>query len=176
MCELISKQLNAFTLGIDIMCKDISKPLNNGNGYLIEVNTAPEMYLNLFPQKGLPQNKKGLTYLRALVPKNVQQKCYFYTHNNTGQNDAIVIETLNRRLAPKLPTCIIVNNRMYEMSLNPKTTLMTQINKRNIKSIYNFIKLNKRFAETIIVTNDKKALLEQKFNPILSEINLQNKQ
>ncbi|HOU76274.1 MAG TPA: hypothetical protein PK957_04090 [Candidatus Dojkabacteria bacterium] len=172
MCELIAKQLNAFTLGIDIMCKDITKPLNNKNGYLIEVNTAPEMYLNIFPYKGRNQKEKGLTFLRALLPQKPKQRCYFCTYSNSDNIDTLLTKPTVRHYLTKSPICIINNNDVYEITTSHKTHSVTKINNGNIKQVYEFAKLNKRFELVIIITNDKKGLLNQKFNPILSEISL----
>lgn len=170
MCELISKQLNAFTLGIDIMCSDITLPLYNNNGWLIEVNTAPEMYLNLFPAKGRKRNNKGTTYLNALVPQNTPQKCYFTTlpsKNITSPNDVTVLVAQH---CIKLPVCIIMHKSVYEMTQRNILTYITQVTNSSVNDIYNMIKTNKRYSSTLIITNDKKELLMQKFNPILSEI------
>ncbi|HNR28926.1 MAG TPA: hypothetical protein PKL19_00890, partial [Candidatus Dojkabacteria bacterium] len=50
--ETIATSMHAFTLGVDVMCKDISKPLTKSNGAILEVNTMPETYLNMYPVLG----------------------------------------------------------------------------------------------------------------------------
>ncbi len=52
MCESIAKTLHAYVLGIDVLCQDITKPLTLDNGGIIEMNTMPEMYLNIYPVIG----------------------------------------------------------------------------------------------------------------------------
>lgn len=69
-CEQIAQQVNAFTLGIDIICKHISRPLTSQNGGLIEINTAPEMYLNVYPAQGKQHSSFGKTYLFNLLGQN----------------------------------------------------------------------------------------------------------
>lgn len=41
--EKIHKLLKLDYLGVDIICKDISKPLGKGNGYIIELNSMPDL-------------------------------------------------------------------------------------------------------------------------------------
>lgn len=51
--------------GIDITCRDISKPLTCENGAVIEVNAAPGLRMHLYPTEGMPRNVAGdiLEYL-----------------------------------------------------------------------------------------------------------------
>jgi len=41
--------------GIDICCKDISKPIIENDGAIIEVNAAPGIRMHLYPSKGKPR-------------------------------------------------------------------------------------------------------------------------
>jgi cyanophycin synthetase len=50
--ESIASSIHAFVVGVDILCRDISKPLTKDNGGIIEINTKPEAYLNLYPVIG----------------------------------------------------------------------------------------------------------------------------
>jgi len=51
--------------GIDITCTDISEPLMDGSGALIEVNAAPGLRMHIYPTEGKPRNVAGdiLDYL-----------------------------------------------------------------------------------------------------------------
>lgn len=51
--------------GIDITCTDISLPLKDGNGALIEVNAAPGLRMHIYPTEGKSRNVAGdiLEYL-----------------------------------------------------------------------------------------------------------------
>lgn len=42
--------------GVDIACPDISKPITEGKGAVIEVNAAPGIRMHLYPSKGKPRN------------------------------------------------------------------------------------------------------------------------
>jgi cyanophycin synthetase len=56
MAERIARLLNLDICGIDVMAKDISKPLPEQNGAVLEVNAAPGFRMHLSPSKGLPRN------------------------------------------------------------------------------------------------------------------------
>ncbi len=53
--------------GIDITCNDISKPLDEKNGALIEVNAAPGLRMHIYPTEGTPRNVAG-DILECLYP------------------------------------------------------------------------------------------------------------
>jgi cyanophycin synthetase len=53
---LASKQINLDICGIDIICKDISKSLEEQNGAFIEINSGPGLRMHLYPSFGLPIN------------------------------------------------------------------------------------------------------------------------
>ena len=56
MAERISKIIDLDICGIDIMTTDISKPLSETGGAVIEVNAGPGFRMHLAPTKGLPRN------------------------------------------------------------------------------------------------------------------------
>lgn len=56
MAERISKIIGLDICGIDIIAKNISKPLSETGGAVLEVNAAPGFRMHLFPIKGLPRN------------------------------------------------------------------------------------------------------------------------
>lgn len=68
--ESIAQSIHAFTLGVDILCKDISKPLTQDNGAILEVNTMPEAYLNLYPVLGTKRDYVADTYVKKLLKDN----------------------------------------------------------------------------------------------------------
>lgn len=67
IAETMAKTLRAFILGVDILCKDISKPLGKENGSIIECNTMPEAYLNAFPTIGKQRKGIGEKIIQSLV-------------------------------------------------------------------------------------------------------------
>jgi cyanophycin synthetase len=72
--ESIASTMHVFTLGIDIICNDISKPLTKENGAILEVNTMPESYLNFFPVIGPEQTEALDYYIQELLKDNSTQK------------------------------------------------------------------------------------------------------
>ncbi len=56
MVERISKIIDLDIAGIDIMTTDISKPLSDTGGAVLEVNAGPGFRMHLAPTKGLPRN------------------------------------------------------------------------------------------------------------------------
>lgn len=72
--ESIAQSIHAFTIGVDVLCKDISKPLTQDNGAILEVNTMPEAYLNLFPVIGEDRAYVADTFVKELLKNNNTKK------------------------------------------------------------------------------------------------------
>jgi cyanophycin synthetase len=68
MAERISRIINLDICGIDIMTSDISKPLKETNGAVLEVNAGPGFRMHLAPAKGLPRNVAA-PVIEKLFPK-----------------------------------------------------------------------------------------------------------
>lgn len=56
MAERISRIIGLDVCGIDIMTHDISVPLNESGGAVLEVNAAPGFRMHIAPTAGLPRN------------------------------------------------------------------------------------------------------------------------
>ena len=82
--ESIAQSMHAFTIGADIMCKDISKPLTKENGGILEVNTMPESYLNFYPTIGKSREYIAEEYIKELVAECKTKKivCIGYPIDN----------------------------------------------------------------------------------------------
>jgi D-alanine-D-alanine ligase-like ATP-grasp enzyme len=72
--ESISSTMHVFTLGLDIICNDISKPLTKENGAILEVNTMPESYLNFYPVIGQERTEALDYYIQELLKECNTQK------------------------------------------------------------------------------------------------------
>tara|TARA_R110001632_G_scaffold190548_2_gene311194 strand:- start:367 stop:3006 length:2640 start_codon:yes stop_codon:yes gene_type:complete len=68
MVERISKIIDLDICGVDIMTTDISKPLSDTGGAVLEVNAGPGFRMHLAPTKGLPRNVAGHV-IDKLFPK-----------------------------------------------------------------------------------------------------------
>lgn len=56
MCERIARIIGLDICGIDIMASDLSTPLSENGGAVLEVNAAPGFRMHLEPTEGLPRN------------------------------------------------------------------------------------------------------------------------
>ncbi|MFC5194564.1 cyanophycin synthetase [Bizionia hallyeonensis] len=59
MAERISKIIDLDICGIDVMTTDITQPLSETGGAVLEVNAGPGFRMHLAPTKGLPRNVAG---------------------------------------------------------------------------------------------------------------------
>ncbi len=72
MAERISKIIDLDICGIDIMTTDISQPLNETGGAVLEVNAGPGFRMHLAPTTGLPRNVAA-PVVDKLFPQQGQQ-------------------------------------------------------------------------------------------------------
>lgn len=56
MCERISRIIGLDVCGIDIMAENLTQPLKESGGAILEVNAAPGFRMHLAPSEGLPRN------------------------------------------------------------------------------------------------------------------------
>ncbi len=56
ICERISRVIGLDICGIDIMAQNLSEPLEQTGGVVLEVNAAPGFRMHLAPANGLPRN------------------------------------------------------------------------------------------------------------------------
>lgn len=56
VCERIARVIGLDICGIDIMAENLSQPLNETGGVVLEVNAAPGFRMHLAPSEGTPRN------------------------------------------------------------------------------------------------------------------------
>jgi cyanophycin synthetase len=56
LAELAAQILSLDVAGIDIVCRDICRPLSEQNGGIVEVNAAPGLRMHLHPSDGQPRD------------------------------------------------------------------------------------------------------------------------
>ncbi len=93
MAERISKIIDLDICGIDIMTTDISQPLTDTGGAVLEVNAAPGFRMHLAPTEGLPRNVAA-PVVDKLFPK----------HGDTGRIPIVAITGTNG----KTTTCRLI--------------------------------------------------------------------
>ncbi|WP_374166109.1 cyanophycin synthetase [Arcticibacter sp. MXS-1] len=59
VCERIARVVGLDICGIDIMAENLSQPLNETGGVVLEVNAAPGFRMHLAPSEGQPRNVAG---------------------------------------------------------------------------------------------------------------------
>ena len=59
ICERISKIIGLDICGIDIMAENLTEPLTDTGGVVLEVNAAPGFRMHIAPSEGLPRNVAG---------------------------------------------------------------------------------------------------------------------
>ena len=73
LAERIARLMNLDICGIDIIAEDITKPINQNNGAVLEVNAAPGFRMHLSPVKGIPRNV-GEPVIRMLYPEGASSR------------------------------------------------------------------------------------------------------
>lgn len=56
LAERVSRNIGLDVCGIDVICPDISQPINEVGGAVIEVNAAPGFRMHIAPSDGIPRN------------------------------------------------------------------------------------------------------------------------
>jgi cyanophycin synthetase len=56
LCERISRVIGLDVCGVDIMSENLTQPLKENGGCILEVNAAPGFRMHLAPSQGLPRN------------------------------------------------------------------------------------------------------------------------
>ncbi|MEN9870473.1 MAG: hypothetical protein RLZZ171_1461 [Cyanobacteriota bacterium] len=73
LAERVAKIIGLDIAGIDIVTSDISKPLNETKGVVVEVNAAPGFRMHAAPSYGLPRNI-GASVLEMLFPEETPSR------------------------------------------------------------------------------------------------------
>ena len=59
ICERISRIIGLDICGIDVMAENLTEPLTENGGVILEVNAAPGFRMHIAPSEGLPRNVAG---------------------------------------------------------------------------------------------------------------------
>ena len=73
LAERVAKIIGLDIAGIDIVTSDISKPLHETKGVVVEVNAAPGFRMHAAPSYGLPRNI-GASVLEMLFPEQTSSR------------------------------------------------------------------------------------------------------
>jgi cyanophycin synthetase len=56
LCVRAVRKIGLDLAGIDLVCRDITRPLDQGNGAIIEINAAPGIRMHQYPSAGKPRD------------------------------------------------------------------------------------------------------------------------
>ncbi len=73
LAQRVAKIIDLDIAGIDIVTADISQPLSETKGVIVEVNAAPGFRMHASPSQGLPRNV-GASVLEMLFPNNAPSR------------------------------------------------------------------------------------------------------
>jgi cyanophycin synthetase len=73
LAQRVAKIIGLDIAGIDIVTADISQPLRETRGVIVEVNAAPGFRMHASPSQGLPRNV-GASVLKMLFPNNAPSR------------------------------------------------------------------------------------------------------
>jgi cyanophycin synthetase len=73
LAQRVAKIIGLDIAGIDIVTSDISKPINETKGVIVEVNAAPGFRMHAAPSYGLPRNV-GASVLEMLFPEQTPSR------------------------------------------------------------------------------------------------------
>ncbi len=103
MAERISKIIDLDICGIDIMTTDISQPLADTGGAVLEVNAGPGFRMHLAPTKGLPRNVAG-----HVIDK-------LFPQGNTGRIPIVAVSGTNGKTTTTRLIAHIVKMKGYRV-------------------------------------------------------------
>ena len=109
MAERISKIIDLDICGIDIMTTDITKPLSETGGAVLEVNAGPGFRMHLAPTTGLPRNVAA-----PVIDKLFPQK------GDTGRIPIVAITGTNGKTTTSTVNCSYCKNEWLSCRLYNK--------------------------------------------------------
>lgn len=89
LAERVARLMNLDICGIDIISKDISTPLNENHGAVIEVNAGPGLRMHLSPNEGKPRNV-AKPILDMLYPSHLSARIPIVAVTGTNGKTTVV--------------------------------------------------------------------------------------
>ncbi|KFE60787.1 cyanophycin synthetase [Hyalangium minutum] len=103
LAELAAQMLNLDIAGIDLLCKDIRRPLAEQGGAIVEVNAAPGLRMHIQPTSGVPRDVGG-PIIDMLYPPGTPSRIPIVAVTGTNGKTTVVrlvahmFETARRRV------------------------------------------------------------------------------
>ncbi|MCS7073878.1 MAG: cyanophycin synthetase, partial [Bacteroidia bacterium] len=119
MAERIARVIGLDICGIDIMTPDISQPINEVGGAILEVNAAPGFRMHVAPTEGLPRNVAE-PVLDLLYPPGTTARIPIIAITGTNGKTtttrlmAHIVKTMGYKVGFTTTDGIYIQNRMLE--------------------------------------------------------------
>jgi cyanophycin synthetase len=95
LAELAAQILGLDVAGIDVLCHDIRRPLNEQAGAIVEVNAAPGLRMHLQPASGQPRDVGG-PIVDMLYPNNAPSRIPIIAVTGTNGKTTVTNSPLPR--------------------------------------------------------------------------------
>ncbi|MCS6808487.1 MAG: cyanophycin synthetase [Bacteroidota bacterium] len=112
MVNDIAKFFKVMCLGIDVLAEDISKPWDEGNFAIIEINAGPGVFMHIAPAEGSPIDVPGII-MRAHFPKDRSERIPIIAGNKISHDLSDRIYTALRALKPTLEYGALLHDGIY---------------------------------------------------------------
>jgi cyanophycin synthetase len=89
IAELAAQILALDVAGIDVLCRDIRRPLREQGGAIVEVNAAPGLRMHLHPYQGQPRDV-GTPMVEMLYPNNAPSRIPILAVTGTNGKTTVV--------------------------------------------------------------------------------------
>ena len=119
MAERIARIIGLDICGIDIMTPDISEPLHENGGAVLEVNAGPGFRMHLAPIEGLPRNVSE-PVIDMLYPAGSSSRIPIIAVSGTNGKTtttrliAHIVKTMGYKVGFTTTDGIYIHNRMVE--------------------------------------------------------------
>ena len=119
MAERISRVIGLDICGIDIMAPDITNPINENGGAVLEVNAAPGFRMHLAPTEGFPRNVAEPVIDMLYPPGSSVRIPIIAVTGTNGKTTTVrliahIMKTVGRKVGYSTSDGIYIQNRMLK--------------------------------------------------------------
>ncbi|MCK5685565.1 acetate--CoA ligase family protein [bacterium] len=138
MVENISKFLSMTCLGIDVLAADISKPWNEGNFGIIEINAGPGVFMHLAPAIGSSIDVPG-EIMNSHFPTSALSRIPIISGNNISDKFCEKLNGHLKNIDPKMELGSLTETGVH---FNGNYFHKNESHKQNVKIILRYPRLD----------------------------------